>query len=211
MLLQVALDFMDATEAVRIASCVGSSADYVEAGTSLIKRDGIGIVSSMREAAPSATIVADLKTMDDGPFEALLAFDAGAGIMTVLGCANDATVEAVVSVAATRGRQVMADMINVADVVTRARRLATLGVHILCVHTGSDESTYGQPPLATVAALRDAVTTPLAVAGALTPTTLRPLLPFAPDIVIVGSYITRASDPAAAAQTVRDTLSEALT
>ena len=84
MVLQVALNFTDASAALHLTS--SSVVDNVEAGTSLIKHNGIAIVSHLREAAPHATIVAGLKSMDDGPFEVTLAFDADAGLMTVLAC-----------------------------------------------------------------------------------------------------------------------------
>ena len=198
-LLQLAFDLMDSAQAAELLARVGPAIDLVEAGTPLIKREGIGALARLRRAAPGKLLVADLKTMDAGAYEAALAFDAGADITTVLGCASDATIRAVVAVALERGRQVVADLISISDKRTRARELERLGVHYIGVHTGTDEGTAGEDPLSTLASVRAAVTTPLVVAGGISLDNVGAILALDPAIVVVGSHITRAADPVAAA------------
>jgi 3-hexulose-6-phosphate synthase len=203
-LLQVALDLISTDDAVALLPRLAPFVDVVEAGTPLIKREGIGAVRRLRAAAPDKLLVADMKTMDGGAYEAELAFDAGADLMTVLGCASDATVAAAIAVARGRGKRIVADLMGVVDKPVRARRLAHLGVDFLGVHAGTDErGAGGEGPLWDVAMVREAVATPLVVAGGIGLGTIDAVLTEHPAIVVVGSAITGATDPVAAARQLR--------
>jgi 3-hexulose-6-phosphate synthase len=199
-LLQLALDTITVDDAVRLLPTLLDSVDIVEAGTPMIKREGIGAVTRLREATPDKLIVADMKTMDAGEYEAEMAFEAGADLMTVLACASDATIAAAVDVAQRRGKHVCADLIGVADKPARARELESLGVAYLGVHAGTDESrTTGSGPAGDLAIVSAATTLPLCVAGGISPATIGDVLASRPAIVVVGSAITGAAIPAAVA------------
>jgi len=204
--LQVALDLIASEDAVALLRRIGPAVDVVEAGTPLIKREGMAAVARLRAAVPDKLVVADMKTADGGAYEAELAFGAGADLMTVLGCASDETVRATLDVARRRGRQVVADLLGVADKPARARQLAALGVDFLGVHAGTDEQASGASPLADLALLRGTVPTPLVVAGGISLANLAAVLVYAPAIVVVGSAITRAPDPVVAAFAFRAAL-----
>ena len=60
--------------------------------------------AALRTLAPDHLLVADMKTMDAGALEAEMAFAAGADLMTVLGCASDATVAAAAEFASRCGQ-----------------------------------------------------------------------------------------------------------
>ena len=91
--LQVALDFVDMDRALRLArEAVEGGADYIEAGTPLIKSEGLDSIRKLRAEFPQHTIVADLKTMDAGRGEMEIVAKAGANIATVLGVADDGTI-----------------------------------------------------------------------------------------------------------------------
>ena len=84
--LQVALDFVELPRALKLAeAAVAGGADYIEAGTPLIKSEGLDAVRRLREIFPDRTIIADMKTMDAGRVEAEAAARAGANVMTVCG------------------------------------------------------------------------------------------------------------------------------
>jgi 3-hexulose-6-phosphate synthase len=203
-LLQLALDTISVDDAVRMLPSLLEFVDVVEAGTPMIKREGIGAVARLREAAPGKLIVADMKTMDAGEYEADLAFDAGADLMTVLACASDATIAAAVATADRRGKQVVADLMGVADKPARARELESLGVAYLGIHAGTDESRMGKSgPAADLAAVAVATNLPLCVAGGISPSTIDDVLKSNPAIVVVGSAITGAADPAGVAATLK--------
>ncbi|MEJ2296545.1 MAG: orotidine 5'-phosphate decarboxylase, partial [Candidatus Lokiarchaeota archaeon] len=78
--LQVALDLIDLEKALRIAEKVASSADIIEAGTPLIKSEGIGAVEVLKDNFPDKLICADLKTADAGYLEVKMAANANADI-----------------------------------------------------------------------------------------------------------------------------------
>ena len=92
--LQVALDFLNSHRAMKIAKeAVDGGADWLEAGTPLIKSEGMNIIRRLRETFPQKTIVADLKTMDTGALETEMAAKAGADIVCVLAASDDSTIK----------------------------------------------------------------------------------------------------------------------
>ena len=74
--LQVALDFENLDDALRVAEQVAPFVDIMEAGTPLIKAEGIGAVKAIKKAHPSKAICADLKTADTGYLEVRMAAQA---------------------------------------------------------------------------------------------------------------------------------------
>ena len=146
-------------------------------------------------------LVADLKIMDAGEAEAAIAFDAGADWVTVMALASDATIRGVVKGARACEKQVMADMMGVLNPLERARALLGLGCDLLCLHTAHDLQARYDSPFAQLAQLRAALpSAPLAIAGGVKLTTLERILPLNPQVIIVGSAITGASDPRDAAR-----------
>ncbi|MGH9390985.1 MAG: orotidine 5'-phosphate decarboxylase / HUMPS family protein, partial [Vicinamibacteria bacterium] len=72
--LQVALDFMHLKRALQAArEAVEGGADWVEAGTPLVKSEGVECVRALRKLFPERVLVADLKIMDTGALEVEIA------------------------------------------------------------------------------------------------------------------------------------------
>src|SRR6267378_2640946 len=166
--LQVALDFMHAKRAVQAAKeAVEGGADWIEAGTPLIKSEGVEILRQLRKMFPGRTIVADLKTMDTGAFEIEIAAKAGADVITVMGVTDDATIEESVKAARRYGAKIMVDLMRVADKPKRAKELEKLGVDYLNLHVSIDEQMIARTPLDELKAVARAVSIPVAVAGGL--------------------------------------------
>ncbi|MFX0011219.1 MAG: orotidine 5'-phosphate decarboxylase / HUMPS family protein, partial [Candidatus Hermodarchaeota archaeon] len=69
--LQVALDLLNLDDALKIASQVAPYVDILEAGTPLIKSEGIKAVRTLKETYPDKLICADLKIADAGYLEVL--------------------------------------------------------------------------------------------------------------------------------------------
>ncbi|MFI5415592.1 MAG: orotidine 5'-phosphate decarboxylase / HUMPS family protein, partial [Candidatus Lutacidiplasmatales archaeon] len=112
--LQVALDFENLSRAVQAATeAVAGGADWVEAGTPLIKSEGLDAVRALKKAFPSHRVVADMKVMDTGSFEVEIAAKAGADLVTVLGTADDDTLADAVRGGQTFGAEVVVDLLNV--------------------------------------------------------------------------------------------------
>src|SRR2546429_8440727 len=106
--LQVALDHMHLKRALLAAAeAVEGGADWLEAGTPLIKSEGMEVVRQLKKTFPGTTIVADLKTMDTGAFEVEIAAKAGADVVTVMGVTDDATILEAVKAARRYGGKIM--------------------------------------------------------------------------------------------------------
>lgn len=201
--LQVAIDTLSLDEAMGLASSLREVVDLIEAGTPFIKRYGIGAVTQLRQAS-GLPVVADLKIVDGGPFEARLAVDAGAALVTVLASAADATVRGVVEAAHVAGVEVIADLLGVCDLPHRIGELERLGVDYLGVHAGTDARLAGNANLLSEIGQVSAISKmKLAVAGGLNANSLPGVLEYRPAIVVVGSAVTGAVDPVAAAGEMR--------
>jgi 3-hexulose-6-phosphate synthase len=204
--LQVAIDTLTVEEAIALAVSVNGVVDIIEAGTPFIKRFGIGVIPRLREAS-ELPVMADLKIVDGGPFEAQLAVDAGAALVTVLGTAADATVAGVVEVAHAGGLEVAADLLGVHDVPQRVGQLERLGVDYLGVHAGTDARLAGGTDLMSELGLVTAISSmTLIVAGGLNANSLPGVLAYRPAIVVIGSAITGAKDPIAAVEAIRSVI-----
>ena len=122
--------------------------DWLEAGTPLIKSEGLDAVRELKRLFPGKTIVADMKIMDAGRIEVESAAKAGAGIIDVLGTATDATIEECIQAGKNYGAKIVVDLIAVADPVARARQVEALGADYISVHVAIDEQMRGRDPFA---------------------------------------------------------------
>ena len=204
MRLQLALDgTLD--ESLAVLSLVRPYIDIAEAGTPLIYREGMAAVRQIRQAYPDITLTADLKIMDAGREEALIAFEAGSDIVTILGVAPDPTIRHATAVADQLGKAVMADLLQIADLRVRGQALHQMGCHYLCLYTAYDLQKTNPISSHYLSQLQiDLAGLPFAVAGGSNLQNIDSVLAIRPEIIIVGSAITRAPDPAEAAQALYD-------
>ncbi|MBT4496806.1 MAG: bifunctional hexulose-6-phosphate synthase/ribonuclease regulator, partial [Gemmatimonadetes bacterium] len=202
--LQVALDFIDLPRALKVAeAAVAGGVDYLEAGTPLIKSEGLDAVRKLREMFPGQTIIADMKTMDAGKIEAEAAAKAGADVMTVCGAATESTIRECVESGRQYGIDVAVDLLGIADHFSLARKAEELGVAWLDVHCPIDAQMLGEDPLDELRQLREKTSLTLAVAGGLNSETAAAAATAGADVVIVGGAITKAVDPRQAAADIR--------
>src|SRR2546428_12858593 len=137
--LQVALDHMHLKRALLAAKeAVEGGADWLEAGTPLVKSEGIEVVRQLKKWFPGKTIVADLKTMDTGAFEVEIAAKAGADVITVMGVTDDATILEAVRAARRYGSEIMVDLMRVGAKPGPAKELQKLCVGYLNMHLSVD-------------------------------------------------------------------------
>ena len=209
--LQVALDLMQLNRAVEIAKeAVAGGADWVEVGTPLIKSEGADAVRTLRREFPGKKIVADTKTMDVGAFEVEIMAKAGADIVTVLGLADDATIEEAVMAGRKYGTEIMVDMINVPDRVARSKEVEKLGVAYICLHMGIDTQMRGEePPIDILRNIAASVSIPIAVAGGITAENAGIYAEAGATDVIVGGAIIKTGDIKKAAEDIRKSISGA--
>ncbi len=202
-ILQVALDFANLSQALRVAEeAVAGGAQWLEAGTPLIKSEGLATVRELKKRFPDHTIVADMKTMDAGRVEVEMAAQAGAQVVAVLGAASDETIAECVEAGQRYDARIMLDLAEVADPPNRARRAQELGVAIIGTHLPIDVQMRGEMNLDTLRAVAEAVDLPLAAAGGLNSETAPLAVAAGASIVIVGGAITKAPDAAEATRTI---------
>lgn len=205
-ILQTALDLTELSRAMQIAhEAVLGGTDWIEAGTPLIKSEGMNAIRELKKAFPDHKIIADLKTSDTGGVEVEMAAKAGASVVCILATADNAVIADALRGAALYGVELMADMMNVEDVAGRARELSQMGVHIINAHVGIDQQMEGKNPLDIIEKIR-ALGAKVAVAGGLTADTAAAAAAAGADIVIVGAHIVKAADVTAATKRVRAAL-----
>jgi len=180
---------------------------WLEAGTPLIKSEGVEAVRRLRAEFPSHTIVADMKVMDAGRVEVEIAAKAGANVVAVLGAASDSTIADCIDAAGHYGAQIMVDLAEVADPVARAREVQALGAHIVSVHCPIDVQMVGGSPIETLKAVAAAVDIPVAVAGGINTETAPQAVAAGASIVIVGGAINKAPDARAATEAILQAMS----
>jgi 3-hexulose-6-phosphate synthase / 6-phospho-3-hexuloisomerase len=203
-ILQVALDLLDLDRAVQIArESQAGGADWIEAGTPLIKSEGIAAVRALKEHFPDSVIVADMKIADTGALEVEMAAKAGAGVVCILADADDAVIADAIRAARKYGVKLMADLINIADPVSRAIRLEAMGIDIICAHVGIDQQMLGKDSLALLSSLTSHVHVPLAVAGGLDTDSAGEAIRHGAQIVIVGGNIVRSGDVTGSTRAIR--------
>ncbi len=207
--LQVALDEMNLHRAIQIGKeAVEGGADWVEAGTPLIKSEGMEAVRALRKAFPDHEIVADLKTMDTGAYETEMACKAGASVVLVLGVAHDSTIKEAVRAARKYGAKLAVDLMQTEDKVARAKRVVELGADLINMHVGIDEQNAGESPVAVVRQVAEAVNVPIMVGGGLNSETVAEVVEAGASVVIVGGAIIKANEPAKAAAGIKKAIRE---
>jgi len=205
--LQVALDFLNSHRAMQIAKeAVDGGADWLEAGTPLIKSEGMNIIRRLRETFPQKTIVADLKTMDTGALETEMAAKAGADIVCVMAASDDSTIKEAVESAHKYGIKIMVDLLGVKNKIKRTQQLEKLGIHYHCLHIGIDEQMKAKKPVDQLQTLIQNTTIPVAVAGGITAETAAEIKEIGAQIIIVGGAITKAKNVKEATKTIIDAM-----
>jgi 3-hexulose-6-phosphate synthase / 6-phospho-3-hexuloisomerase len=205
--LQVALDFENLSRALAAArEAVEGGADWVEAGTPLIKSEGLDAVRELKKAFPSCRVVADMKVMDTGAFEVEIAAKAGADLVTILGAADDDTIADGVRGGELYGAEVVVDLLGVPDPVGRAKRVAELGAAAVCWHVGIDMQMQGKTPFDLLGDLTKASPIPVAVAGGLNSESVAAAVRAGAQILIVGGAITKSPNMADATRRIKEAI-----
>jgi len=200
--LQVALDLTEDWKALLLASAL-ARADIgegliIEAGTPLIKSSGKRVVRYLSSVV-EYPVLADTKTADVGALEVGMFCEEGASAITVLGGSSKLTIRDALHASRDLGCSVVIDTVDVEiNVVERIRDIVSLGVEIVNIHMGIDvqKATGGSVTdlLDLILEVREIVPI-LSVSGGIKLKDIQRLSRVSPDIIVVGSAITRADDP----------------
>ena len=204
-ILQVALDLINAHRAIEIAKeAISGGADWLEAGTPLIKSEGMKIITELKKLGKK--VVADMKTMDVGSMEVEMAAKAGADLVCVMGVASDETIKEGIKAAKRYGTEIMVDMMGVENVKKRAKEVEGMGVDYICVHTAIDEQMKGKNPFSIMQEVIDAANVPVAVAGGINAEMAGEAVSRGASIVIVGGAIIKAENVEEAASLIKNAM-----
>ncbi|MEK7461005.1 MAG: orotidine 5'-phosphate decarboxylase / HUMPS family protein, partial [Patescibacteria group bacterium] len=146
--LQVALNRTLADAARIISTLPISDRIILEAGTPLIKSEGMQAVRAISNWGSAhfgrpVYVVADLKTMDRGATEVDLATDAGASGVVALGAAPIETLNQFVARCAERGVDSLLDMMNIEfpiEVLAQLKKRPD----VVILHRGVDETAFNK-------------------------------------------------------------------
>jgi len=202
--LQVALDFDNLSRAMKLArEAVAGGADWIEAGTPLIKSEGLDAVRALRKEFPSHTIIADMKTLDAGRFEMEMAAKAGADVAVVMSAASEATIRECGEAGRNYGIKVAVDILNSEYPVDAAKLAEDCGVHHVGVHLPIDDQMRGRNPFTLISDVRKAVGIPVAVAAGLNSETVVDAIKAGADILIIGGAITKSENAKQATEIIK--------
>ncbi|MFW3146889.1 MAG: 3-hexulose-6-phosphate synthase [Thermoplasmatota archaeon] len=210
-ILQVALDLMHLKRSIQIArESLEGGADWLEAGTPLIKSEGMDAIRALKREFPGREIVADMKTMDTGSFETEIVARAGATVNTIMGVTDDGTIMEGVRSGKKYGCKIMVDLMGVEDKIKRAREVKEMGVDYLCLHVSIDDQMMGKTFTREVKELSNAVDLPVAVAGGITSENAHLLVEAGASIIIVGGAITKSPKVADATRDIKKAITEGI-
>lgn len=201
--LQVALDFKDIVDAKKVVRRLkGLKGIVLEAGTPLIKAEGMISISLLREEWPDVFIVADMKALDVGDFEAEIAAEGGADAAVVSGLAPIETIESFIDGCHKRGLLAYVDGINQPNILGVLKGLKERP-DVVLLHRGIDEEIHVGRAWDLVKKVKSSGFR-VGIAGGLTPEEIRVGSGLNVDVFVVGRYITKAKDVRRAAEECLD-------
>jgi 3-keto-L-gulonate-6-phosphate decarboxylase len=97
---QISVDVASVEQGLRVAAAaLAGGVDIIEMGTPLLKNEGVtNVVPAFRRKFPGALLLADMKTMDGGGFEARAVYAGGGNIIDFLALAGVDTAKAICAV-----------------------------------------------------------------------------------------------------------------
>ncbi|ADE35767.1 bifunctional 5,6,7,8-tetrahydromethanopterin hydro-lyase/3-hexulose-6-phosphate synthase [Methanohalophilus mahii] len=192
--LQVALDNPNLEAVLNVVRQLPKSDHLIlEAGTPLIKRYGVDVITKLREVKPDAFIVADLKTLDTGNLEARMVADATADAIVVSALAPIPTLEKAISEAHKTGIYAVMDTLNQPDPMAVLKELNELP-DVVELHRAIDveDTAYAWGSIDAIKELSPKIL--VAVAGGVRVHTIPDALKAGADILVVGRAITNSKD-----------------
>lgn len=195
---QIALDLHDITDALHIArAAADAGADCIEIGDPLIKAAGIRAIEHVKAAVGDTHVLAEMMSADWGRDQVLLAVQAGADIVQLIGPSTSASVRAAVEA----GRRLDVAVTLDVPLNTNHRWIADMeraGIDGLTVTTNIDIGIGSTAPLDVARHLRSWTELPVAVSGGFSTTDTAVFTNPNWDILIVGRSVIDAVDPATA-------------
>ncbi len=202
MKLQIALD-CSLKKALKICEETKEYINIIEIGTPLIKREGLGILKKFKKF--KKPIMADLKTMDVGFLEAELAFKSGADIVSVCGAADNSTIKEAVKAGKKYKKRILVDLIGIKNPKKRLKEIQKINFDYIGIHTGIDAQNKGKTPLKNLKEVSKIKRKKkIEVAGGINLKNIKEIVEEKPEIIVVGSAITKSKKPKEIAKFIKE-------
>ncbi len=195
MKLQVAIDRVPLEQAVDLAKQLDGKIDILEVGTSLVKDYGNTAIQKIRNVVPQTSLLVDSKTIDEGAYEFTQVFRHGGDMVTVMGAASIDTLQVCYEEAQKANKTMMIDLLEVSP--EKMDKIKFFPHAIYSLHHSVDRMDSFDAT-ATVEAFHHNYPEikRLAIAGGIDLLQAKRLSKQGLiEIVIVGSKITKATDP----------------
>ena len=204
MKLQIAIDSMTDTEALKFAKSAQQYADIIEVGTPMIYRYGLDFIKEVDASISQSLLLADAKIVDAGALESRIFLETGADIITVLGGSSNTTVRDALDQVRAYQAELMIDLIDIPrdKKIDRIRELANLGCNTFCIHRPSDLNDKESLFLPKISKISKEIY--LSVAGGIDSQNVGRVIDYNPDVIIIGSAITEHDDPLVQASRFRE-------
>ena len=209
-LLQVALDYTDLDSAIEMLNKIKDEVDLIEAGTPLLKAEGMKNVLPRFSAFTDKPLVADLKTADVADIEFIVAAECKASYVTVLAGSPLENIKDGLKTAKKFKMKLAADLLGVEDYCAKAKELVEIGVDYIGLHCGISEQRQGKTIFTKTREVSESIT-PLGgkiiVAGGINSNNIDQLSGISNiSIIIVGGGITNAEDPLVAVRDLKNSI-----
>lgn len=194
--IQIALDLHDLDEAAAVArEAADAGADFVEVGDPLIKATGLSAITHIKRHVPDTTVIAEMMSADWGRDQVVLAAQAGADVVLLIGPATVASVSAAVEAGRRLGVPILLDtplpLLSRQWIIDMERA----GVDGFTVTTNIDIGIGSRHALTSARTIRTWTRLPVAVSGGFGPTDYDIIADPDWDILIVGRSVSDAVDP----------------
>lgn len=191
MKLQLAIDRVSLGKAIETVILLQDYVDIIEIGTSLIKDYGMLAVREIKTIVKSASLLADMKIMDEAAYEMKAAYENGADIVTVMGASSLATIDICGQIAIEQGKEYMIDLMEVSE--EKIKILAQKKNAILCYHLPTDRTDNMDDYLDCLMD-KDISIAKTAIAGGIDLNTITKVKSAGFEIAVIGSGITKSHD-----------------
>ena len=209
-LIQLALDTPNLGDALGVLSKVKDEVDIIEAGTVLCLSVGLESIAPLREVSGYKPIVADIRIGRAGRLFTDLALSFGADLVTVLGESSELTIADAIAAAHGKGKKIELELPH-GMAAEQVMHLIGLGADGIIVHhqSGSDFRTDAWVRSTLDLLSKQDNSFSVSLAGGLKPENIVALDPnWNVDVLVVGSEVTKATDPKAALGAIIDAMNE---
>jgi 3-keto-L-gulonate-6-phosphate decarboxylase len=202
MKLQIAFDHENLEKAIDVAHKVHMYADIIEIGTPLLYHYGIRAIETFRKEFKDSVLLIDSKINDRASIIVPMLINAGADWITLMAGINNATIASTAELTHKLKKFCMLDLLDSASLAQSALTAESLGIDALMYHMLHDDQTEKSDEFINQwETVSNNTKLPIFIAPRRKLKNLMPLIHQRhPAGLIIGSAITDAEDPVAAAQ-----------